>query len=124
MLSMQEIAIEAVQARYEGSFYYGEFLKELESHGLSSAEIQELLENARAMVPHPQAPRALRILKRASRLARRGEAERAKNLRAAACGLVGSSEAEALIEEHRLAFTPEMKSSDVLERPRARSFAL
>jgi len=118
--NLQEIAVEAVKARYSQSRYYGEFLRELEACGCSPEEIQDMLERARSIVPHPQADRALRVLRRASKSAIRGDTVRAERLRAVACDLVGMNEVAALIEEHRLRFTAAMNYPVVLDRPRIR----
>jgi hypothetical protein len=104
MQALQEIAIEAVQARYENSPQYGEYLLELEAMGCSSRKITRLLDYAKTVVTHPQAPRALRILKRAAKSAARGEEPRSQELRNIACELVGNDEVEALVEEYRLSF--------------------
>jgi len=118
MIDLQEIAIEAVKARYQGSHLYGEFLRELECAGCSSAKIQDLLERAKAVVPHPDAPRAFRMLRSAAKAARRGDAERMGRLYAQACLLVGEDEVFALIEENRLHFTPRRISEPTPRRVR------
>jgi hypothetical protein len=114
VLDIQQIAIEAVRARYDNSPFYNEYLRELEAAGCTSAKIANLLEYAKTIVPHPQAPRALRILKRAAKSATRGDGARTERLRAIACELVGESEVFALVEEHRLSLV--VKPEPVPER--------
>jgi hypothetical protein len=105
MFSPNDMALEAVQARREQNFwYYGELLKDMESAGLSSSEIRQLLDAAEARLPHPESDRALRVLRSAAKAARRGQSDRVTALRALACALVGDDEVLALTEEHRLSF--------------------
>jgi hypothetical protein len=107
MIDLFETAVEAVKARYRGSHHYGEFLRELECAGCSSSEIQRLLEQARAAVPHPETPRALRMLRSSAKAGRRGDVQRKERLYAAACKLIGQDEVFVLIEENRLSFMPQ-----------------
>lgn len=123
MQSLDEIAVAAIQAKDDNSLLYGEFLRELEAMGCSSAKIAKLLKRARAAAPNPQAPRALRILKRAARAAAKGDEERSTRLRAIACDLVGEDEVEALSEEHRLSFVVQRFTPEA-ERPVRCGFAI
>lgn len=107
MIDLFDTAVEAVKARYQGSHLYGEFLRELECAGCSPSKIQKLLEQARAVVPHPETPRALRMLKSSAKAARRGDMERKERLYTEACKIIGKDEVFVIIEEHRLNFTPQ-----------------
>lgn len=110
MLDLLEMATEAVKCRREGSVYFGEYLKELEAAGCSPERVRDLLERAEAELPHPQAPRALRILRRAAKVAAKGDGVRAHSLHELACELVGEDEVTALTEEYRLNFAVQRRS--------------
>ena len=116
MLDVQEIAIEAVNARYDKSPFYGAFLLELEAAGCSRAKIAALRERASAVVPNPHAPRALRVLKQAAKSARRGDELRMRRLHELAGELVGLDEVAVLTEEHRLCFTVRAPTPVVSQR--------
>ncbi len=104
MNDLHELAVEAVKARYDKSPLYNDFLRELEAAGCSHMKIKTLLARAESVVPNPHVPRALRILRRAAKVAARGEAERVERLCSIACDLVGGDEVTALAEEYRLSF--------------------
>ena len=101
MPDLHQLAVEAVEARCEGSLHENECLKALEAV-CSREDVKRLITRAEAIVLPPLMPRVLRVLKRAAKSDRRGDGERAAHLQALACRWVGFRTVEKIVAEQGL----------------------